>query len=108
VKANGPEKYIYIYMDYFHRRPASRRRRRKGNPVPEGISGHPVPGGLKYIALCWRYLYLQTTPLNCLQSFIADSTSLYYNHSLQSILTPRCLVSGRSVDVLWPRALAAN
>jgi hypothetical protein len=42
-----------------------------------------------YIVPCWRYLLgLQTTPLNCLHSFIADSTRRYYNHSLQPILTP--------------------
>jgi hypothetical protein len=36
-----------------------------------------------YIVPCWRYLLgLQTTPLNCSQSFIADSTSRYYNHSI--------------------------
>jgi hypothetical protein len=40
------------------------------------------------IVPCWRYLLgLPTTPISCLQSFIADSTSLYYNHSLLSILT---------------------
>jgi hypothetical protein len=40
--------------------------------------------------------------------FIADSPSRYYNHSLESILTPWCLVSERSLDVLSPRRLAAD
>jgi hypothetical protein len=31
-----------------HRSPANSRRRRKGNPVPGGINGHPVTGGHKY------------------------------------------------------------
>jgi hypothetical protein len=35
-------------MEYLHRSPASRKRRRKGNPVPGGISGPLVPGGYKY------------------------------------------------------------
>jgi hypothetical protein len=40
---------------------------------------------VRYIRIvrCWRYLLgLQTTPLNCSQSFIADSASRYYNHSI--------------------------
>jgi hypothetical protein len=28
-------------LEYLHRSPASRRRRRKGNPVPGGITGPP-------------------------------------------------------------------
>jgi hypothetical protein len=36
-----------------------------------------------YIVPCWRYLLgLQTTPLVCSQSLIADSASRYYNHSI--------------------------
>jgi hypothetical protein len=36
------------WLKYFHRSPASRRWRRKGNPVPGGITGpHPVIGGHK-------------------------------------------------------------
>jgi hypothetical protein len=36
-----------------------------------------------YIVPCWWYLLgLQTTPLNCSHSFIADSMSRYYNHSI--------------------------
>jgi hypothetical protein len=36
-----------------------------------------------YIVPCWWYLLgLQTIPLNCSQSFIADYTSWYYNHSI--------------------------
>jgi hypothetical protein len=39
--------------------------------------------GFEYILARWRYLLgLQTTPLYCLQSFIADSTSRCYNHSI--------------------------
>jgi hypothetical protein len=34
-------------IEYLHRSPASRKRRRKGNPVP-GDLGNPVPGGYKY------------------------------------------------------------
>jgi hypothetical protein len=50
--------YLYIYGDlalqvgggseYLHRSPASRGRRRKGNPLPGGIIGHHVPGGYEY------------------------------------------------------------
>jgi hypothetical protein len=32
-------------FDYLHRRSTSRWRRRKGDPVPRGITGPPVPGG---------------------------------------------------------------
>jgi hypothetical protein len=49
---------IYIYgelalqvgrgLEYLHRSLASRKRRCKGNPVPEGKLGHPVPGVYKY------------------------------------------------------------
>jgi hypothetical protein len=35
-------------VEYLHSSPASRRRRRKGNPVPGVITGHPVPGGNRY------------------------------------------------------------
>jgi hypothetical protein len=35
-------------LKYLRRSPASRRRRRKRNPVPGGILGHPVTGGHKY------------------------------------------------------------
>jgi hypothetical protein len=35
-------------VEYHHRSPASRSRRRQRNPVPWGITGHPVPGGYKY------------------------------------------------------------
>jgi hypothetical protein len=36
--------------------------------------------GAMIIVPCWRYLLgLQTTPLNCSKSFIADSASRYYN-----------------------------
>jgi hypothetical protein len=62
-----------------------------------------------YIVPCCRYLLgLQTTRLNCLQSFISDSTNRYYNHSLQWAQTPWYLVSGRSVDIFSPRRLAAD
>jgi hypothetical protein len=30
-------------IEYLHRRPARRKRRRKGNPVPGVSLGHPVP-----------------------------------------------------------------
>jgi hypothetical protein len=32
-------------FEYFHRSPASRKRRRKGNPVPGGITGPPCSWG---------------------------------------------------------------
>jgi hypothetical protein len=32
-------------LEHLHSSPASRKRRRKGNPLP---GGHPVPGGYKY------------------------------------------------------------
>jgi hypothetical protein len=32
-------------LEYLHRSPASRRRRRKGNPVPKGITGPPCHWG---------------------------------------------------------------
>jgi hypothetical protein len=35
-------------MKYFQRSPASRRRRRNGNPVPGGITGYSVRRGYKY------------------------------------------------------------
>jgi hypothetical protein len=35
-------------VEYLHRSPAIRRRRRKWNPVPEGITGPPCPWGYKY------------------------------------------------------------
>jgi hypothetical protein len=35
-------------LEYFHRNPASRKRRRKGNSVPGPLLDHPVPGGYKY------------------------------------------------------------
>jgi hypothetical protein len=35
-------------VEYLHRSPASRRRRRKGNPVPGSITGPPCSGGYKY------------------------------------------------------------
>jgi hypothetical protein len=35
-------------FEYLHRSPASRGRRRKGNPVLRGVTGPPVPGGYKY------------------------------------------------------------
>jgi hypothetical protein len=35
-------------VEYFHRSPASRRRRRKWNPVPGGITGPPCSWGCKY------------------------------------------------------------
>jgi hypothetical protein len=38
-------------VKYLHRRPASRRRRRKANPVPGGISGPPCSWGYKYEGL---------------------------------------------------------
>jgi hypothetical protein len=33
-------------LEYLHRNPASRKRRRKGNPVPGGITGPPCSGGI--------------------------------------------------------------
>jgi hypothetical protein len=33
-------------LEYFYRSPASRKRRRKGNPVPGGISGPPCSWGM--------------------------------------------------------------
>jgi hypothetical protein len=50
-----PEGYIYrdLFLqvggglEYIHRSPVSRKRRRKGNPVPESM-GDPVPGWYKY------------------------------------------------------------
>jgi hypothetical protein len=33
-------------LQYLHRSPASRRRRRKGNPVPGGITGPPCSRGI--------------------------------------------------------------
>jgi hypothetical protein len=47
-------------VEYLHCCPASRRRRRKGNPVPEVIMGHPVPGGYKYEDLVWESLESET------------------------------------------------
>jgi hypothetical protein len=35
-------------LEYLHRSPTSRRRRRNGNPVPGGITGPPCPEGYKY------------------------------------------------------------
>jgi hypothetical protein len=35
-------------VEYLYRIPVSRRRRRKGNPMPGGKLSHPVPGGYKY------------------------------------------------------------
>jgi hypothetical protein len=35
-------------LEYLHRSSASRKRRRKGNPVPEGTTGTPYPWGYKY------------------------------------------------------------
>jgi hypothetical protein len=35
-------------VEYLHRSPASHRRRRKGNPVPGGITGLPCWEGYKY------------------------------------------------------------
>jgi hypothetical protein len=35
-------------VEYLHRIPVSRRKRRKGNSVPGGIIGHPIPGGYEY------------------------------------------------------------
>jgi hypothetical protein len=32
-------------LEYFHRSPTRRRRRRKGNPMPEGITGQPCHWG---------------------------------------------------------------
>jgi hypothetical protein len=38
---------------------------------------------LIYNVPCWRYLLgLRTTPFDCSQSFIADSASRYYSHSI--------------------------
>jgi hypothetical protein len=48
-------RYIYICdldlqvegrLKYLHRSPASRKRRRKGNPVPGGITGPPCSWGI--------------------------------------------------------------
>jgi hypothetical protein len=49
-----PERYIYRdlflevggELEYHHRSPASRKRRRKGNPVPGGITGPPCSWGI--------------------------------------------------------------
>jgi hypothetical protein len=49
-----PEGYIYRDLslqvggglEYLHRSPASRKRRRKGNPVPEGLAGPPCSWGI--------------------------------------------------------------
>jgi hypothetical protein len=49
-----PEGYIYMVLslqvmgglEYLHRCPASRKRRRKGNPVPGGITGPPCSRGI--------------------------------------------------------------
>jgi hypothetical protein len=38
-------------LEYLHLSPASRRRRRKGRPVPEGITGPPCHWGYKYRGL---------------------------------------------------------
>jgi hypothetical protein len=35
-------------LEYLHRSPDSRRRWRKGNPVPESLTGHLVTGGHEY------------------------------------------------------------
>jgi hypothetical protein len=51
---------------------------------------------------------LLNTPLCWLHRFIANSKSRYYNPSLHWVLTPWCLVSGRSFDVFSFRRLAAN
>jgi hypothetical protein len=62
-----------------------------------------------HIVPCWRYLLgLQNTPLCLWHSFIYDSTSRYYNLSLNWVQTPWCLVSGRFLDVFSSRRLAAN
>jgi hypothetical protein len=41
-------------IEYFHRSPSSRKRLRKGNPVPGVYLGHPVPGGYKYRNLAFQ------------------------------------------------------
>jgi hypothetical protein len=38
-------------VEFLLRSPESRRRRRKGNPMPRVQPGHPVPGEYKYVDL---------------------------------------------------------
>jgi hypothetical protein len=42
-------------IEYLHRSPASRKSRRKGNPVPGVYLGHPVLGGYKYGDLALQF-----------------------------------------------------
>jgi hypothetical protein len=41
-------KSFSVDTEYLIRSPASLRRRRKGNPVPGGITEYPVPVGYEY------------------------------------------------------------
>jgi hypothetical protein len=53
-------------VEYLHRSPASRSRRRKGNPVPGVIPGPPCSWGYKYMNLALQIRgSLQSETVNC-------------------------------------------